>query len=446
MLIKTTPARLRSGVDGRIAAVVAASAAAAVALEAVWLAEWQGSSSLDYWLALLVVLLGATAEHFPVQLTPRFKTNPATAVYFATLLLFPAPAAIALVGLAVALGNGTLALRRNSQGWRRRGAYDGLFNTAQMTIATGLAAFVLYSLRPESPTVLLLSDVWAVPLAAATMYVTTTGLVATVAGLHTRRSPFQVWLVTQRLDAASEAALYILGFLTATVASAYSWAPLLLVGPTAVVYLASKRAVVLSEQTIAAVEAIADMVDRRDPYTAGHSRRVAANVVVIGSALGLAPDDVTHIALAARVHDIGKVGLPDSVLLKEGKLTPAERALMQHHPRQGFEVLAKFPQYRKGRAIVLAHHERIDGRGYPHGLAAGKIPLGAQIVAVADALDAMTSDRPYRAALPLHQAMTELRLGRGSQWSPLVVDAVDRLLKHQDSRLTLGYSPIPATA
>jgi HD-GYP domain-containing protein (c-di-GMP phosphodiesterase class II) len=447
MLIRKAPVRLKSGLGGRIAVFVAASAAAAVGLEALSLAQWRGSLSIDYVLALLLVLLGATATHFPVQLTPRFKTYPATAAYFATLLLFPAPAAIALIGLSVALGNGTLALRRNPEGRRRRGAYDSLFNTAQMMIATSLAAIVLYSLRPDTPpTVLVPSDAWAMPLAAATMYLTQTGLVAVVVGLHSGRNPYQVWLRTQRLDVACEAALYLLGFITAAVAIAHSWAPLLMVGPTAVVYLATKRAVALSEQTIAAVEAIADMVDRRDPYTAGHSRRVAANVVVIGSALGVAPDEVAHIALAARVHDIGKVGLPDSVLLKDGKLTPAELALMQHHPRLGYEVLAKFPQYRKGRAIVLAHHERIDGRGYPHGLAAGKIPFGAQIVAVADALDAMTSDRPYRAALPLHQAMTELRLGRGSQWSPLVVDAVDRLLTHQDSRLSFGFSPIPATA
>ena len=97
---------------------------------------------------------------------------------------------------------------------------------------------------------------------------------------------------------------------------------------------------------------------------------------------------------------------------------------MKEHARRGHDILAKFPQYRKGREIVLAHHERYDGKGYPSGLTAERIPLGAQIVAVADALDPRTSDRPYRAALPLHQAMTELRIGRATQWSPAVVDTV----------------------
>lgn len=111
---------------------------------------------------------------------------------------------------------------------------------------------------------------------------------------------------------------------------------------------------------------------------------------------------------------------------------------MKAHSRHGYEILAKFPQYRKGREIVLAHHERVDGKGYPRGLRADRIPIGAQIVAVADALDAMTSDRPYRAALPLHQAMTELRLGRGTQWSPAVVDTVDRLLNVEKRELSFG--------
>jgi HD-GYP domain-containing protein (c-di-GMP phosphodiesterase class II) len=172
--------------------------------------------------------------------------------------------------------------------------------------------------------------------------------------------------------------------------------------------------------------------------TADHSKQVAANAATIATAMGMRPDDVATLRLAARVHDLGKIGLPDTILLKEGKLSPEEFALMKEHPRRGHEILAKFPQYRKGRAIVLAHHERFDGKGYPTGLAAGRIPVGAQIVAVADALDAMTSDRPYRAALPLHQAMTELRLGRATQWSPTVVDTVDRLVTVTKRELTFG--------
>jgi HD-GYP domain-containing protein (c-di-GMP phosphodiesterase class II) len=423
----------------RVAVFGALVVAAALAMQALWLLGWQGSWSGDLRLMAVFVLLGAIASHFPVELTPRFKSNVATAVNFAILLLFPAPLAIATIGLAVLLGNSTLALRRNREGRRRRGVYDTLFNTAQMMIGAGAAAAVLYALGPATQAAkLTLSDLWVIPLAATTMYLTNTGLVAVMVGLYTRRNVSDVWLATQRLDAPSESALYLIGFVTAIMATAYEWVPLVMIVPTAVVYLSTKRAVILNQQTIEAVEAMADMVDMRDRYTADHSKRVAANAATIAAAMGMRPDDVATLRLAARVHDLGKIGLPDSILRKEGKLEPEEFALMKEHPRRGHEILAKFPQYRKGRDIVLAHHERFDGRGYPTGLTADRIPLGAQIVAVADALDAMTSDRPYRAALPLHQAMTELRIGRATQWSPAVVDTVERLVDVAKRELSFG--------
>ncbi len=438
-----TPELLKLKLGSRVAIAAALATAGAVAIEAVLVSAWRGSWLADYRLMGVFVLLGATATHFPVELTPRFKTNVATAVNFAILLLFPAPIAVGLVGLSVLLGNGTLALRRSRNRRRRRGVYDSLFNTAQMMIATGTGAMVLYALRPETsaayPT---LADAWAIPLAAIAMYFTNTGLVALMVGYQTGRRPSDVWLATQRLDVASESALYLIGFVTAIVAAVYMWAPLVMIVPTAVVYLSTKRAVTINQQTIDAVEAMADLVDMRDRYTADHSKRVSANAAMIASAMGLSPDDVVTLRLAARVHDLGKIGLPDSVLKKEGKLAPEEFALMKEHPRRGHEILAKFPQYRKGRDIVLAHHERMDGKGYPNGLRAERIPLGAQIVAVADALDAMTSDRPYRAALPLHQAMTELRLGRATQWSPAVVDTVERLLNVEKRELSFGGAVI----
>ena len=434
-----TPELLAVRLGSRVAIAAALAAAGAVAMQAAWLVAWRGYWSADPLLMAVLVLLGATASHFPVELTPKFKTNVATAVNFAILLLFPAPLAIALVGLSVLLGNGTLALRRNRDGRRRRGVYDSLFNTAQMMIATGVAAAVLYALRPETQAAQpALTDLLAIPLAAAAMYFTNTGIVALMVGLHTRRRLSDVWLATQRLDAPSESALYLIGFVAAIMADVYDWVPVVMVIPAAVVYLSTKRAVMLNQQTIEAVEAMADMVDLRDRYTADHSKRVAANAATIASAMGMRPEDVATLRLAARVHDLGKIGLPDSILKKEGKLTPEEFALMKEHPRRGHEILARFPQYRKGREIVLSHHERSDGKGYPDGLTADRIPIGAQIVAVADALDAMTSNRPYRAALPLHQAMTELRIGRGTQWSPTVVDTVERLTNVAKRDLSFG--------
>src|SRR5947209_909384 len=168
---------------------------------------------------------------------------------------------------------------------------------------------------------------------------------------------------------------------------------------------------------------LAGGVDRRDPYTFQHSQSVADHSVRTARRLGLPDREVEVIRLAARVHDLGKIAIPDEVLHKAGRLTAAEFELMKKHPETGAEILAKFPAYRHGRELVLAHHERIDGLGYPRGLAGAAIALGARIIAVADSWDAMTSDRPYRKALEAEVALGELLRGRGTQWDASVVDA-----------------------
>jgi HD-GYP domain-containing protein (c-di-GMP phosphodiesterase class II) len=438
-MIIAAAAKARPRLDVRIVAAVTLTAAAAISIEATWIGAWSGPFYGDAWLLAVLVLLAAVATHFPVELTPKFKTNTATAVYFAILLLYPPPLAAAAVGFAVLGGNATLALRRNPAGHRMRGVYDTVFNVSQSMIAVSIAATVLYAFRPERPISLLTTaDAWAIPAAATSMYLTTTLLVSAVVSVQTARRPWDVWLSTQRIDIPAEAALYLIGFVTAILGVDHPWAPLVMVVPTVVVYLSTKRAVQLHEQTIAAVEAMADLVDKRDPYTADHSRRVAANVALIAAAMALSREEAATLRLAARVHDLGKIALPDSILCKTGKLTPGEFTLMKAHPALGCEILAKFPLYRKGREIVLSHHERVDGGGYPRGLREEQIPLGARILAVADALDAMTSNRPYRPAMSRHQALGELHFGRGTQWSAEVVDAVDRLMAARQPALSFA--------
>jgi putative nucleotidyltransferase with HDIG domain len=193
--------------------------------------------------------------------------------------------------------------------------------------------------------------------------------------------------------------------------------------PVAGLQLALNRSVQLREQTVAAVESMADVVDHRDPYTFQHSQSVAHHAVQTARKLGLPDREVELIRLASRVHDLGKIAVPDEVLHKHGRLTDVEFALMKKHPETGAEILAKFPQYKRGRELVLAHHERMDGHGYPRQLSGTAIPLGARIIAVADSWDAMTSDRPYRKSLNPEVALGELLRGRGTQWDAEVVNA-----------------------
>ena len=169
------------------------------------------------------------------------------------------------------------------------------------------------------------------------------------------------------------------------------------------------------------LEALGAALDLRDTETAGHSRRVSLYCLEIARAMGCTNEQLKTIARGAYLHDIGKIGIPDSVLLKQGKLTPEEMSIMQTHVRIGFELLSRIPFLSSASEIVIAHQERYDGAGYPQGLSGEKIPLGARIFAVADTLDAMTSDRPYRKALPFSTAREEVIRESGKQFDPEVV-------------------------
>lgn len=409
-----------------------------------WMWAWRGpvaTTPADFGLMALLVVLAAVAMHFPLQLTPHYKVDVSIAVVFAFLLLFGAPVALALTGISLLLGGATLTPRRNpATGKRLRTARSVLFNTGQFVVAVGLGGVAYYALLPHQAPAPLgrMENLWAIPLSAAAIYLANSLLVATMVGLQAGRSPLEAWLPGRRLDALQFAGLFLIGLVAALTASQYPWAPLLLALPTAIVYLSLKRTLQLLRQTQEAVEALADMVDRRDRYTFEHSKRVAEYAERIARRMGLPGEEVEAIRLAARVHDLGKIGVPDRVLLKPGTLSPDEWALLRRHPEIGGEILSRFPEYRRGQALVLAHHERFDGGGYPRGLRGDAIPLGAQVIAVADALDAMTSDRPYRQALTLEQALAEFRCGKGAQWSPVVVEALEQVLVAQDRRLHGG--------
>jgi HD domain/PilZ domain len=171
------------------------------------------------------------------------------------------------------------------------------------------------------------------------------------------------------------------------------------------------------------LETLGRVLDLRDTETAGHSYRVERYTIEIAWVMGCSEAEINDIGPGARLHDIGKIGIPDSILLKPGKLTPAEREVMNTHAWLGYNLLRRLDALRPAAQIVLAHHERYDGKGYPYGIRGRKIPLGARIFAVADTLDAMTTDRPYRAALPLALAYEEIQRESGRQLDPEAVRA-----------------------
>lgn len=166
----------------------------------------------------------------------------------------------------------------------------------------------------------------------------------------------------------------------------------------------------------------------KDPYTRGHGDRVGQATALIAAELRLAEDLVADLRLAGTLHDIGKLAVPGRLLRKPGPLTPAEQDVVRRHPRHGYALVCGNQVPAVARVAVLHHHECFDGGGYPHGLAGHRIPWPARIVSVADALDAMTSTRSYRAARPVSAALAELGRCAGSQFDPAVVAALSRAL------------------
>jgi putative nucleotidyltransferase with HDIG domain len=332
----------------------------------------------------------------------------------ATVLLVPAPFAAISIGLSV------LA----EEIVRRAPVEKAVFNVGGMLLTASLASFamglvgVVWHARgvPTADLTLLLPLV----AVALTYFVVNALLLGGVFSIVERRSLSSVLRHSERSTLLGE---------VATTAIGAQFALLWIVQPVLVVLLAVPAFVIarsfdhirrLTTETRDAVRSLAEIVDHRDATTYHHSSRVAANAARLARAVGLTDDDVAMVEQAAAVHDLGKIGVPDRVLLKPGPLTVPEADLMHEHTVLGSVILSRFELFRPGADIVRHHHERWDGRGYPDGLAGEAIPMGARIVAVVDSFDAMTSDRPYRAALTVAEAVRRIAEGAGSQWDPKI--------------------------
>jgi putative nucleotidyltransferase with HDIG domain len=189
----------------------------------------------------------------------------------------------------------------------------------------------------------------------------------------------------------------------------------------------------VEESLLETIETLNAAVEARDPYTAGHSQRVRHVALAIGREMALPAPQLGALGTAALFHDVGKIGIPDSILTKAGPLEPGEAAIMREHVTRGAEIASKVSSFQDAVPAIRHHHERWDGLGYPDGLRGDEIPLDAAIVGLADAWDAMTTDRPYAHGLSLNEAMLQIRSGRGKQFNPLVVDAFWNVARRRPS-------------
>jgi len=179
----------------------------------------------------------------------------------------------------------------------------------------------------------------------------------------------------------------------------------------------------------ATIEGWSHALDLRDRETEGHSRRVTQLTVRLAQVLGISDNDIMHIRRSALLHDMGKIGIPDSILHKPDKLTDEEWKIMRTHPQLAYDMLFPIEYLRPALEIPLTHHEKWDGTGYPHGLTGEEIPIVARLFSVVDVWDALTSDRPYRPAWSQEDALTYIREQSGKHFDPRVVDLFFNVVK-----------------
>lgn len=366
---------------------------------------------------LTALILGSTSlalEFIDFPLLIGGETSFSTVTYMAIVFMLPFPLA-AVVGIITVI----IADVRN-----RKQLLSILFNSSNFALTFGLTGLIWYLAFGDLTVAHAPTSIWTLLVVIAMIfafYAINVLLADMALALIGNRSLKHIWLTNDVPVTLPFVCLEVVGVLVAVVWATTPVLIPLLVVPAVTTYVAFEMIRRQQQQTQEAMIAMADAIDQRDPYTADHSRRVAELSVRIGEIHGMNERDLDRLRLAARVHDIGKIGIGNDILHKTGRLTDEEWAQMKEHPVIGEQLLKPYRQFRHETNIVRSHHERWDGKGYPDGLVGTRIPLAARIIAVADTYDAMTSSRPYRPGLSRQVAVEEIRSHALTQFDPQVV-------------------------
>jgi HD-GYP domain-containing protein (c-di-GMP phosphodiesterase class II) len=357
-----------------------------------------------------LVLIGFTtiADLFPVSFEQGYEITVSNVFLIGAIMIYhgqpSSAAAIAIVSTLI---------------WQlvtRRSWYKLLTNVALATTAVVAASAMLdlVGWRDPAHEVVATTSMLAVYFIADTVPMTV--LLSSIDG-----RPFQVAYVSNYAGIVLElVGIELFGLIFFFVWDESPWLSLLLIVPTAILRQAYFQYERLRNDSVRALAAISDVIENRDELTHHHTQSVSAYARRVAERLRLSPDEVWQISVAGQLHDLGKIAVRDAILFKPGKLTENEMAIMRQHCDVGYNVLRHFSNLEPVARLVRAHHERYDGTGYPDGIGGTQLPIGAAIVAVADAFDAMRSDRPYRKAMAMEKALEILKQGLGTQWHPVV--------------------------
>lgn len=393
--------------------IILACIAFAIIIYTFSIMDWAGVSWFPILIFLILIIM---ADSFPVKLPRGGSVTVSFAANAAAILLFQP-----LIVIALTISRDLFFLIQGNNKVKH------FFNCSQVTVSVGSAALLYRSLAPS------IADftVYHIPPFIASMlviFILNPTFVTLILAFVQNENPYTIWLVNIKWSTLTFLSMAPLGALIAVIyINIGFWGLVLFLFPLILARHTFQSYINMRETFLDTIKSLSLAIDAKDPYTKGHSSRVADYVTAIARELKWPEDRAEFLHYIALIHDVGKVTVPEHILKKDSMLTNEENDIMKKHSYAGSEVIKEVKYFSGGSDIIKHHHERWDGSGYPDQIKGEDIPEGARILAVADAFDAMTTNRPYRKALEPKDALTELKECAGTQFDPKVVEAFVQL-------------------
>lgn len=380
---------------------------------------------LIFWSVLAII-----TESLPIQMPSGAGVSVGFAIILASLIIGKPP----LAAIVTTVGFGLRVVKLNNRYVHLFNTpfYKILFNIAQGVIVVGISGAVFTQIS------ILMGEggqnisIVAISVTLVVYMLLNTFIVSTLFSLISNQAFFRMWVNNLKMILPSSLAIGTLGIIIALAYIEYGFgAVILFFGPLLLARYSFKLYIDMKEVYMETIQALSKTIEAKDAYTCGHTTRVQEYAVKLAQTMGLKNKQIENIKIAALLHDIGKIGIDDNILKKPDRLTDREFEDIKKHPSIGAEIIKDVDFLKEIVNIVKHHHERYDGNGYPAGLTGKDIPTESAILAVADAYDAMTSDRPYRKALPTELAIDEIKRSAGKQLHPELSNVFVEIIKKE---------------
>ena len=376
-----------------------------------------------WWVLTFFIILNTIAEFMPVELPVGGNVTIGFPIDFVVILIYGPAFAICVTFMGEILGD----IFNRKTIW-----YKTLFNASQYALSAGVAGIVYQKLGGVVGLVNISNYIIPAAICAIIYFLINSNLFMIVVSLSEEVSILSVWKKQIRGTLATYIALAPIGFIMALVYTNIGvWGIILFFFPLFLARRSFELYTKMRKVYLETIRALAAAIDAKDPYTKGHSERVAETSVALAQELNLSGRDIENIEYTALLHDIGKIGIADSILGKKDSLTSQEFDKIKEHTIMGANIIEPIDFLKNSYWAIYHHHERYNGGGYPDGLKAKDIPLCARIIGVADAYDAMGSDRPYRKKLSKEKILKEFTEQSGKQFDPQIVNALMLILKRE---------------